>query len=401
MRILFVSDTYYPHINGVYYFVCRLGPMLQEKGHQVAVIAPSPTFSFTQKKIDGLDVFGLPSFSILFYRTIRFPFPFSIKARLNKIIQEFKPDIIHLQDHFFICKEVIKVNKKLKIPLIATNHFMPENITVLVKGKKWKEWFTTYLWKGFSKMFNQIKIVTTPTQTGVNLIQPLLNVKAIAISSGIDLMHFNVQGSTGLIKEKYRIPDKPILLYVGRLDPEKRVEEIIQAVAVAAKEIDFCFVVVGKGNSKAALEEQLTQQLGITGNVLFTGFVPDEDLPYIYKLADCFIIASIAELLSLVTLQAMAAALPVIAVNAAALTELVQNNVNGFLYNEGDIPAVVSAIKTILTNDELRTSMGEKSLQFIQKHDIYKTVDAFEKLYAAYRKKKSFVLPDVKKAELK
>ena len=102
MKILFVSDTYYPHINGVYYFVCRVGPILQSKGHQVAVIAPSPTAASTLNKVDGLDVYGLPSISTVLYPLIRVPFPILMKANIKKIIDTFKPDIIHLQDHFLI-----------------------------------------------------------------------------------------------------------------------------------------------------------------------------------------------------------------------------------------------------------------------------------------------------------
>src|SRR5665213_1362892 len=98
MNILFVSSSYYPHINGVYYFVCRIGQFLQEKGHQVAVIAPADSMSASFKKIDNIDVYGLPSFSVVFYPTIRLPFPFLKKYRLLKIIKNFNPDIIHLQD---------------------------------------------------------------------------------------------------------------------------------------------------------------------------------------------------------------------------------------------------------------------------------------------------------------
>ncbi|HSN09824.1 MAG TPA: glycosyltransferase [Hanamia sp.] len=383
MRILFVSDTYYPHINGVYYFVCRIGPMLQENGHQVAVIAPSASMAFSRKKIDDLDVYGLPSFSVLFYRTIRLPFPLFQKYSISKIIKEFKPDIIHIQDHFLISKAVVGVNKKLKIPVIATNHFMPENVTVLVRGQRWKKLVENFMWKDFSKVFNEAKIVTTPTETGVQIIQKRLKVKAIAISSGIDLEKFNPHGDTHWIKEKYKLPDKPVLLYVGRLDPEKHIEEILQAVAVAAKKVDFCFVVVGKGISKKNLEE-LAIELGIADRVIFTGFVPDEDLPYFYKLSRCFIIASIAELLSLVTLQAMASALPIIAVNAGALSELVIDKTNGYLYNEGDISTIAQFIGEIITNDELHKNMGKKSLEYIHQHDINKTLESFEKLYQSY-----------------
>ncbi|HEU5365936.1 MAG TPA: glycosyltransferase [Hanamia sp.] len=380
MNILFVSSSYYPHINGVYYFVCRVGPMLQERGHKVAVIAPSESLHFSNTKIDNLHVYGIPSFPVIINPTIRLPIPFLLKSRIAQIIENFKPDVIHIQDHFPLSKAVVEVNKKLKIPIIGSNHFMPENFTVLLKNKNLKKRLENYLWKGFSKVFNQLNIVTTPTETGAQLIRPRLKVNAIAISSGINLSLFNPSGDTTEIKEKYSIPDKPVLLYVGRLDPEKHIEEIMQAITIAVKKIDFCFVVVGKGISKTSLEK-LSHESGITHNVLFTGFVPDNDLPYFYKLSRCFIIASIAELLSLSTLQAMASGLPVISVNAGALVELVKDTKNGYLYNEGDVIAIAQSIEDILTNDELYTKMRNKSMEYVQQHDINKTVKLFEKLY--------------------
>lgn len=385
MKILFVTDSYYPHINGVYYFVCRIGPLLQEKGHKVSVIAPSGSIYSSQKIIDGLDVYGLPSLPVLIYPTVRLPIPILLKSRINRIIQSFKPDIIHIQDHFFLSRVVIRINRDLKIPIIATNHFMPENFTVFLHAENLKQRLENFLWKDFSRVFNQVSLVTTPTETGARLIRPKLKVDVIAISSGISLERFNPSGDTREIKEKYAIADKPVLLYVGRLDPEKHIEEILQAVVLAVKKIDFRFVVVGRGTRKSALE-RLTHHLGIRDKVIFTGFVPDEELPYFYKLSRCFIIASIAELLSLVTLQAMASGLPVIAVNASALSELVKDKINGFLYKEGDIPSIVQYIEDIIARDDLYRNMSEKSLEFVQQHDIYKTLESFEKLYKVYIK---------------
>src|ERR1700687_1510599 len=151
MRILFVSSSYYPPINGVYYFVCRIGPLLQERGHQVAVIAPSETVHASHKKIDGLDVYGVPSFSAIINPTIRIPIPFLLKSKIKRIIESFKPDVIHIQDHFPLSKRVVQVNKNLKIPIIGTNHFMPENFTVLVSKENLKKRVEDFLWKGFSR----------------------------------------------------------------------------------------------------------------------------------------------------------------------------------------------------------------------------------------------------------
>ena len=380
MKILFVSDSYYPHINGVYYFVCRIGPMLQAAGHEVAVIAPSVSMSSTLTKVDGLDVYGMPSMPVIFYPTIRIPVPFKLRSRLRKIIKDFKPDIIHLQDHFPISKAVVNVNSKLKIPIVGTNHMMPENFTVFLRREYLKRKVENFVWKGFSKVYNHLLVVTTPTETGVRIMRPHLTVDTMAISSGIDLDHFNPAGDTRPIQEKYAIPDKPVLLYAGRLDPEKHIEEILEAVAVTLKKIDFSFVIVGKGTSKTSLEQR-SLQLGIEDHVIFTGFVPDEDLPFFYKLGRCFIIASIAELLSLATLQAMASGMPIIAVDAGALPELVEDQANGYLYKEGDIQAMVRSIEQIITNDTLYQAMRKKSLEIVQRHDIKKTLEAFEKLY--------------------
>jgi glycosyltransferase involved in cell wall biosynthesis len=380
MKILFVSDSYYPHVNGVYYFVSRVGPLLQERGHEVAVIAPSGSIHSFQKKIDGLDVYGLASLPLLSYPTIRIPIPILLKSRINRIIKSFKPDIIHIQDHFLISKAVVDVNRDLKIPIIGTNHLMSENFTAFLSCEYLKKRFENFLWKGFSRVFNQVDLVTTPSETGARLIRPKLKVNVIALSNGVSLDKFNPSGDSRKIRVKYGIPDKPVLLYVGRLDPEKHIEEILKSVAAAVEKIDFRFVIVGKGTRKAALE-QLTRNLGITDKVIFTGFVPDEDLPYLYKLSRCFIIASIAELLSLVTLQAMASGLPIIAVNAGALSELVKDRINGFLYSEGDIPEIIRNIQEIMMDDDLRRKMSEKSLQFARQHDINKVLESFERIY--------------------
>jgi glycosyltransferase involved in cell wall biosynthesis len=200
------------------------------------------------------------------------------------------------------------------------------------------------------------------------------------VSSGIDLNVFRPRLEKECIRRKYGIPTRPILLYVGRLDPEKKLDQALRAAALALKTADFQFVLVGRGISRASLERQ-ARELGILEFVTFTGFMPDEDLPDIYTSSRCFIIPSTAELLSLATLQAMASGLPVIAVNAGALGELVQDGSNGFLCNSGDIEGMARCIRELVGNDELCAGMSAKSLEYVPFHDIQATVGVFEGLY--------------------
>jgi 1,2-diacylglycerol 3-alpha-glucosyltransferase len=380
MRILFVSDTYYPHLNGVYYFVCRIAPLLQRNGHTVAVLAPSETTRFTRKMIDDIEVFGVPSLPVVLYPKVRVPIRFLLRFRIRALLHEFAPDVIHIQDHFLLGRTVVKVNKRRAIPIMGTNHFMPENLTALVRTYKWKKKLERLLWSRFSRVYDQLMLVTTPTETAARLIRPLLKAEVVAVSSGIDLNKFEPRQDSGRIRSRYGIPDKPVLLFVGRLDPEKKLDEVLDAVATALRQTEFCLVVVGKGIRQSALEKRAAT-LRITANVIFTGFVPEENLPEIYSLSRCFIIASIAELLSLATLQAMASGLPVIAARAGALEELVHDRANGLLFKVGDIPEMAHCMVQILGDDTLCRQMGTKSLEYSQQHDIHGTVRAFESIY--------------------
>jgi 1,2-diacylglycerol 3-alpha-glucosyltransferase len=380
MRILFVSDTYYPHLNGVYYFVCRIAPLLQKNGHSVAVIAPSETMRPTRKMIDNILVYGVPSLPVAFYPKVRYPIRFLLRRRIRALLSGFEPDVIHIQDHFLLSRTVVSVNGRFRIPIMGTNHFMPENLTSWISSGWLKGIMERQLWSRFSRIYDQLMMVTTPTETAAKLIRPLLRTEVVAVSSGIDLQVFKPSVNDGRIGSRYGIPDKPVLLFVGRLDPEKRLEDVLEAAALALQQFDFCMVIVGKGIRKQALENRAVA-LGIAGSVIFTGFVPEEDLPMIYHISRCFIIASIAELLSLATLQAMASALPVIAVRAGALDELVRDGKNGFLFDPGDIGFMALCILKIMREEVVCSRMGQSSLTYSREHDIHACANAFEHIY--------------------
>lgn len=380
MRILFVADTYYPHMNGVYYFVQRLATHLQNEGHQVAVIAPSENIHFTKKRIDNILVYGIPSLSVLFYSAIRFPIPFLLKSHIVNVLEIYNPDVIHIQNHFSLNKALIKVNKKFGFPIVATNHFMPENFTSFLSSVKWKKKIKVWMWAGFATVYNKAKIVVTPTETAADLIRSKLSVDVRVISNGIDFEKFNPKQVNDTIRNKYSIPQKPILLYVGRLDPEKHLDEILHAVASAIENTNFCFVIAGKGFERATLK-RATKKLGIEEDVIFTGFVSDEDLPQLYRISHCFITASIAELQSIATMEAMASGLPVIAANAGALGELVNDKQNGYLFEPGDVKTLTHCINVLFSNSNLHKEMSEMSLKKIVKHDLNETVELYKKLY--------------------
>lgn len=382
MKILIGTDNYYPNVNGASYFSQRLAQYMQKRGHEVLVIAPGMSFWTKAIRVNEINIFGLSSFPIFIYKGFRWPLALFAKKDIEKAVLEFSPDVIHIQDHFFIGGILARFAKKSGIPTVGTNHFMPENLThYLHLPKKAEKAVSKTGWSYFRMIYGMLDMVTSPTQTAVELLNRVgLNKKAVAISCGIDLNRFNPNNDGSTIRAKYSIPIVPTLLYVGRLDKEKNVDVLLQAFSSIVNKIDAHFVIAGKGAEKKRLTE-LAKSLGIINKVTFTGFVEDCDLPNIYRIASCFVIGGIAELQSIVTMEAMASGLPIIAVDAMALPELVTHGKNGYLFKITEKEKLSEYMLRILSDSLLQKKMAQNSLELIQKHAIENSLSAYEKIY--------------------
>lgn len=381
MKILISSDTYYPHVNGASYFTQRLAEYLYKAGHTVVVIAPAEVFKNTLTVRDGgVQVYGIKSFPIFFYPKFRGVLPFGNKKYLQKILTEFNPDIIHIQGHFSISRDLLAVNDN-KVKVIATNHFMPENLLHYAHLPLWIEnKIKKMMWNDLAKVFKGVSKVTTPTQTAANLIQENIPHIIEAVSCGIDLDRFKPENNGDYLRDKYKLHNTPVLLYVGRLDKEKNIDFIIKSFAKVANNIDCLFVIAGNGAEKKNLQE-LVKICNLKNRVTFAGFVPNDDLPNLYAVASCFINAGTAELQSIVTMEAMATGLPILAVNAVALPELVRDGENGFLFEDQNQKDLSEKLVRIFTDTSLREQMGKMSLEIIKKHDIKRSISRFENIY--------------------
>jgi 1,2-diacylglycerol 3-alpha-glucosyltransferase len=382
LKILLAADTYHPDVNGVAYFSQRLAIHLAKRGHEVSVICPSqgPRNQITMR--EGVRVLGFGSVPLILYPDRRFSPPLLAKRPIRKFLRENRPHVIHLQDHFFLAKAVLGAAVETGIPIMGTNHFLPDNVVHHLHLSAKKEFqVERLLWARFVKVYNHMYFVTAPTATAARLTErPELTKDVIPISSGVDLCRFHPGFDASEIRNKYAIPNRQILLCVGRLDQEKRVEVAIQAMPEIVKRVDAHLVVAGKGKLRGRLEA-LACRLGINDRVTFLGFLPDDDLPKLYCLGNIFVMPGVAELQSSATMEAMGAGLPVIAADAKALPELVHHGENGFLFPQDDARELALAAARILSDEQLRNRMAKKSLEMIQIHDLKKVVERYEALY--------------------
>jgi glycosyltransferase involved in cell wall biosynthesis len=376
MRILIGTETYYPDVNGCSYFSQRLAAGLKKRGHDVHVIYPSRRIRSTQASHSGVFLHGLPSISLPTYKKhFRLALtPFFYKTLLQNVSQ-IKPDVIHLQSHFFIGRALCRIAQDLSIPIIATNHFTPINLTVhLPVPERLRELVNNWIWQDFISVYNQIETIATPTLIAAKLIEKQgISKKIIVVSCGIDLNVFHPQ--TVVAKD-----NRPTYLYVGRLEKEKHIDDLIKALPLVREKIDAQLIIVGTGKQYRQLVK-LAKKEQMSDYITFTGFVEDRFLPTFYATCDVFCIPGIAELQSIVTMEAMAMGKPVIAADALALPHLVHNGLNGYTYQSGDIETLAANLIKILSNKKERALMGKNSLAIIKEHDIQKTLVAYEKIY--------------------
>ena len=182
------------------------------------------------------------------------------------------------------------------------------------------------------------------------------------------------------VEQKYDLRDGPRILFVSRLAKDKEIHVLIKAMRHLSPELGSQLLLVGRGDDEPRLQE-LTDELALRDRVRFLGFVPEADLPALYRSSDLFAIASICEVQSLPTLQAAATGLPVVAADAVALPELVRDGVNGFLVPPADPEGFAQAMDQILHDKAMARWMGVASLGIAQEHVEERTFDRYEALW--------------------
>jgi glycosyltransferase involved in cell wall biosynthesis len=364
LRVLIGADTFPPDINGAANFAGRLAHGLAVRGHDVHVASPAGAVPIEDTEIT---MHPVTSTRTPFHPTFRICLPWKAFREAKDLIQRVQPDVVHVQSHFPVGRAVLRAARLAGIPVVATNHFMPENLLGYVPiPRPLRAAAVRWAWRDLARVFSNAQLVTAPTPRAVDLLTANGLPEARAISCGIDLAHYPGEETHG-----------KLVLFVGRLDEEKNVDELIRAVAMLP---GVRAEIVGDGSCRDKLTA-LAEELAVSDRVVFRGFVSDEELVEAYQRADLFCMPGTAELQSLATMEAMAAGLPVVAADAMALPHLVQSGVNGFRYPPGNVVILAAAIAEVFRHPATAVAMGQASRSMIAAHDIDGTLDAFEDVY--------------------
>ena len=383
MKIVIGSESFFPNVSGVAVHAELLARSLAKDGHEVYVFAPSRSFlTHYDKDFKEYKVFRLKSIKNPFRKNFRIAF-FPQKQVLREIAK-ISPDIIHLQDPTSICSSLLKSAKKRKIKLVITNHFSLDYVISYVQYLKpihslLKKILMNYL----SSFYNKADFIFCPTETvRKELLKWGVNTEIKAVSNGVDIDRFFSYSLPSSIRLKYHLPENRIVLYAGRIDKDKSIDVLINAIPLVLKKANAHFLLLGGGDLIPKMKK-LTEELNIERAVTFFGQYDHdmEDLPKLYQIATVFSIPSAIETQSIVTLEAMASGLPIVSANAGALPELVKNGKNGYLFPKGDSNKMADSIIKILKSDEIQKSMKENSLLYVSNHQIEKSQNKIIKTY--------------------
>jgi glycosyltransferase involved in cell wall biosynthesis len=383
MRIAFFSDNFYPELSGITDTIITTGKELKKRGHEICYVAPhySPKdygiakrqhpLSREHDTIDDMPIVRLPSLPLPFSPTgqSRFTFPFGNRSTFPGT---FRPDVIHTQDPYGVGWEALRAARRLRVPLVGTNHTAIEDFFPLSSlARAYDAWY-----------YNHCDFVTTPYETLISRMREKgFRQPARAVANPVELASFTP--ATAMEKAEHKKSfglTGPVVLYAGRLGTEKNVDVVLRAVALLVKKFPtLTFVATGHGAAEPKLKA-LAQKLNIGRHVHFTGFLSRVTLPHAYKTADVFAMMSTSDSQSIALMQSYACGVPAVCARSRGLPDYTPSDC-GYLVAPGDYRALAEKISVLLTDAEVRERMGKAALAFVTRFSPATIAEEWERIY--------------------
>jgi glycosyltransferase involved in cell wall biosynthesis len=293
-------------------------------------------------------------------------------------------DLVHVHHPFLSGSLALRYARARGIPVVYTNHtrfdlYAQHYMPAFVPDAVGMAFLKTYL-PSFCK---KCDLVISPS-AGIEVVMRDLGVEAPikVIPNGVEIEPFS-NPAKRLTRAEVGLPDDAVvLMYLGRLSPEKGLTTLLRAfLGVAGAVPGVVLALVGDGPDAEALREQAAQA-GLGERVKFLGKVDYADVPAYYKLADAFVTASETEVHPLSLIEAMAAGLPALGIISPGVADTVVDGVNGLL-STPDVAAFTAKLMLLVTNTEARRQMAARAAEDAKQYDIQRTAAVVLEQYEA------------------
>ena len=386
MRIAFITFEYPPFIiGGAGIYAINVTRELTKLGHEVTVFTPQIGSGESIEDDGDLKICRVALNDNLPLKALQFWL--KLPEAIMNIESSNKFDIIHFNglSYWFMKNKFSEAPNVVTIHHLVTDAIKSNNLSRIsrirdISGEN--SFFMPFLEKRCIKCTDKIISVSEFTKKQIVETYGINHEKINVIYNGIELdeQTFTEEDFEEL-KKQFSIPQKPIILFVGRVDDHRKgLDILLKSFKNVLDKIDCALLVVGKGNQTEA--RTLATSLGILDNVFFIGFVDEITLKKCYQLCDVYVVPSRLEGFGLTILEAMAVGKLVVATNVGAIPEIMKDKENGFLVEPNDINSMSNTICTVLQSWMPAKNDGEDDIHFIKdKFNWEKNAKETDKLY--------------------
>lgn len=378
MRIGMMADTYKPHISGITNYIELNKRYLEQAGHDVFVFTfGNEDYPDNEPRIIRSP--GLPLMNTGYYLSLQY------SRRAKHLLQTM--DVVHVHHPFLSGRLALRYCRPLNIPVIFTNHtrydiyaqtYLPGIPSEISEGL-----LETYM----PDFCAAVDMVISPSPGMAGVLRRLRVTAPITIvPNGVELNRFYKTGGESH-RQRYGLrADDLLLVYTGRLAPEKNLSFLLKAFRGLREAVPHAhLLLVGDGPEREKLEEQAfvrSSSVDERGgeSIHFVGRVPYDDLPDYLAMCDIFITASVSEVHPLSVIEAMAAGLPVMGIESVGVGDTVKDGVTGYLSSE-DLAAFTAKLTRLCLDEPARHRMGQQARKESERYDIRRTTEEMLKHY--------------------
>lgn len=391
MKILFISDVYFPRVNGVSTSIRTFVEQMQNLGHEVHLIAPD----YAHKTEDEVWIKRVAARSIYFDPEDKL-MKWGAALKMLPELRRENYDMIHVHTPFVAHYLGLKLARELNIPCVETYHTFFEEylhyyLPIIPKP------LARSLARMISKrQCNAVDAIVAPSQPMLNVLRAYgIEAEAEVVPTGLQQQSFAASDGVAFRLKHGIALDRPMLLYVGRVAFEKNISFLLEMTKVLIQEHpDVLLVVAGEGPAEASLHTQ-AKQLELNHHIQFIGYMDRAtELNACYQAADVFVFASKSETQGLVLLEAMAQGTPVVAIAELGTASILVEGEGAWIAPD-NIAGFAARVHRLLKHPEERYALAERAVAYVKTHWTAKTqaermLHFYHHLISVYQAKHKF-----------
>lgn len=373
MRIGMMADMYKPHVSGITNYISLNKTFLEELGHQVYVF----TFGDEENREKEERVVRSPGLALLdtgLYISLRY------NRHARKLLNSM--DVVHVHHPFLSGSLALRYCRPRAIPIVFTNHTrydlyaqayihgLPEIVS------------TTAIQAYMPPFCRSCDLVIAPSKGMRNVLEGFgVDVPIDVVPNGVDIRPFLHPVQVKDRREFGIQPEDVLLIYSGRLGPEKNLPFLLRSFAGVAHAYEHVhLMLLGDGPERGNLEESI-RNMQMNHRVHFTGMIPYHEIPGYLKIADAFITASVTEVHPLSVIEAMAAGLPTLGINSPGVGDTIQDGFTGYLVHEEELASFTANLVRLVIETDARRKMAANARKAAEIYAIERTVKVMEEKY--------------------